>query len=415
MASYRCEHCDRVFDLDEVHGGVCPSCGTPVALTHEENATVTDPQKQEEIYQKAAELANRATGFGDWEKAGKLFLSIAGYKNADELATACQEKAEEANKEAIYLQAKNRQSHTAEGLRNRAALMRSIAGYKDADELAAAYQAEADALAAEADRTREVKEAAQQVEKQAMNKKTRRKRKFVIAGAGLALVLIAAVLVVSLVIIPAQQYEKAVKTFETGDLAAANTLFAEIPNYKDSGEYLKKISYQLGVDAIAQGQYITAVEYLEKAGQSADALTQLAVAQEALYEEGIKCLNNGEFLTAQTNFDAAGSYEDAKKYKQFCRVMRVWNGDDEEAKKMDLTKADDIVWKVMDGVWWSDDSEQELTIDINTKSGDAPDLTIQKDRLQWTMDGVTYTIQMTDLFTFTLTGNGPWAGTYYKV
>ena len=415
MASYRCEHCDRVFDLDEVHGGACPSCGTSIPLTHQQTETVTDPEKQAETYQKAVELVARAKGFGDWEKAGKLFASIAGYKDADELAARCQEKAEEANKEAIYLQAKNRQSNTAEGLRSRAALMRSIAGYKDADQLAAAYQAEADQLAAEADRTREVKEAAQQVEKQAIHQKTRRKRKFALIAAAVAVVVIVAVLIVSLVIIPANQYEKAVKTFEAGDYTAANTLFSEIPHYKDSGEYLQKISYHLGVDAVAKGQYITAVEYFEKAGQVEDAPVQLTLAQEVLYEEGLKALNNGEFTAAQTNFDAAGSYEDAKKYKQFCRALRVWNGDEDEAKKMDVAKAEDVIWKVMDGVWYSDDSEQELVIDIATKKTDSPDLTVKDNTLQWKADGVTYTIEMTDTLTCTLKGNGPWAGTYYKV
>lgn len=418
MASYHCEKCGRVFELTEDKGGVCPVCATPVSVAKgdERPEQVTDPARQAEIYDKALTLKNGAKTFGEWEKAGKLFTSIAGYKDADALAAECRAQADEANREAVYLQAKHRQGGTIEALRGKAAMMRSIAGYRDADELAAAYQQEADALAEAAAQSQKVKEEKDEAATQEVRRRDRRHRKIAIVCTAIGAAIIAVVLVISLVVLPANQYKAAVEKFTAGDYAAASEQFAGIAYYKDSTEYLQKAYYHLGLHSLQNRDLLAAEDYLDKAGDVEDAPTQLLQVRGVLYDMALTELTAGDYAAAQTHFDAVGNFEDAKKYEHFCRALRVWNGDETvDAEKLDLVKAEDIIWQVMDGLWYSEESGMEVTIQSSTRQSDTPDLTIANNMLQWKADGVTYMVKILSKTSFTLAAaDGEYNGLYEK-
>lgn len=417
MASYHCEKCGRVFELTENKGGVCPVCATPVSATEARSAErITDPAQQETVYQQALNMKNRAVAFGEWETAGKLFDRIAGYRDADTLATECRELADKASREAIYQQAKSRQGGTAEALRGKAELMRSIAGYRDADTLAETYQRLADELAEEAARSEKVKEERDQAVTQAVRQRDRRNRKVTLMCVAAGAVVVAVVLVISLFVVPANQYSEAMEKYTAGDYIGASQLFAGITYYKDSTDYLQKAYYHLGQESMLHQDYIAAEDYLDKAGGIEDSQTQLLQVRGILYDKALQELAAGEFAAAQIDFDAVGNFEDAKKYEHFCRALRVWNGDETaDAEKLDLAKAEDIIWQVMDGVWYSEESEKEITIQSATRTSDTPDLIISNNVLQWKADGVIYVVKMLSKTTFTLTAaDGEYTGFYEK-
>lgn len=418
MASYHCEKCGRVFELTEEKGGVCPVCATPVSVAKgdERPQQVTDPARQAEIYDKALTLKNNAVAFGEWEKAGKLFLSIAGYRDADTLAAECQALADKANREAVYQQAKNRQGGTIEALRGKAAMMRSIAGYRDADILAETYQRLADELAEEAARSQKVKEEKDEAVTAAVRQRDRRHRKVAIVCTAIGAAVIAVVLVISLIVVPANQYSEALEKFTAGDYIGASQQFAGIAYYKDSTEYLQKAYYHLGQESMHREDYLAAEDYLDKAGTVEDAQTQLLQVRGILYDKALQELAAGDYAAAQIDFDAVGNFEDAKKYEHFCRALRVWNGDETaDAEKLDLVKAEDIIWQVMDGLWYSEESGKEVTIQSSTRESDTPDLTISNNLLQWKVDNTTYVVKILSKTSFTLTAaDGEYNGLYEK-
>lgn len=419
MASYHCEKCGRVFEVAEgATGAVCPKCATPVSQTADKRPElVTDPARQAEIYRQAVKMKTNAVAFGEWETAEKLLLSIGDYEDAPQLAAECRTLADKSRREAIYQQAKNRQGGTIDSLRGKAELMRSIAGYRDADTLAETYQQLADELAAQAEKSAQVRDEQQQVVRQALRQRDRRNRKVALICAAVGVVIVGVVLIISLVILPANQYDAALEKFNAGDYVGASQLFGDIAYYKDSADYLQKAFYHLGQDAMVHEDYVAAENYFSQAGSFEDAATQLIQVRGILYDKALKELENGEYTAAQASFDAAGDYEDAKAYKHFCRALRVWNGDETaDASKMDLKKAEDIIWKVMDGLWYSEDSGKEITIRTASREETTPDLVIADNTtLQWTANGVTYTVEILSKTTFTLSAaSGEYVGTYYK-
>ena len=90
------------------------------------------------IYNIAIENMTKATSVDTYSIAAQQFKSISGYKDSDELAKKCYEKAENSKKDSIYAAAiALMYTSTSNGDLESAALkFQSIPGYKDADKLA---------------------------------------------------------------------------------------------------------------------------------------------------------------------------------------------------------------------------------------------------------------------------------------
>lgn len=380
MALTPCEACGFSYDSS---AGKCPACA----------------------YKQATALKARAVSFGDYETAAKLFLSAGDYKDAAAQAAACQTAAEDCNREAIYNQAIKRQGVDQTSWQGKADLMRSIAGFRDADTLAVEYQEKADVLAAEAADVLRKQEEERQKNAALANTDQKRRRRFLIIGLAVAAIVLVAVLVISLVVMPSVQYKKAIALYESGDYTAAAKAFAAVAPYEDSEQYLALSYYRLGMQAMTAGDDLTAIGHLLKAGAVEDAPAQLQVAQGRLYNAAHVALQSGDIARADDLFDAADDYEDAKAYRQFCRALRVWNGDpNADADKMNLEKAKDVLLaKLAVGVWCRDTDGAEI-ID--------PRYTVKKDQLLVELNGDTYTVEIYSLSKLRLIGSGPLAGQY---
>lgn len=412
MASYHCEKCGRVFELpDNDTTGVCPVCATPVAPASHPTDPVIAPSDRPAVYAQAQQLAQHAQTFGEWETAAKLFAGLADYQDAPQQAAACAEQADTARCEALYQQAKNRQGGTAERLYAKAELLRRIAGYRDADALAADYQRQADALAAQDVRTQKAQEQQQEQVRARERVHDRRTHRVVGWCVTAGVVLVALVVSVSLYVWPRVQYQKAAEDYENGDLLAAAERWGEIPSFADSTTRLQEVYYRLGCGAAAALDYYHAADYLERAGDYADAPAQHQEVCGALYNSAQIHLRAGDYADAQADFSAAGDYADAKAYKHYCRALRVWNEDDTvNADKLDVKKAAPILQQTLAGAWTNE--QTGATVHFPANADDA--LTAEKERLQWAHDGATYEVRLLAPDRLSLLGDGALTGFYKK-
>ena len=100
----------------------------------ESNAEET---RKQGIYQKALNAMQEQTEQG-YHKAAELFVSVAGYKDADKLRVECETNAEETRKQGIYQNALNTMNtaKTELAFRSAAAVFKTIPGFKDSESLA---------------------------------------------------------------------------------------------------------------------------------------------------------------------------------------------------------------------------------------------------------------------------------------
>ncbi len=383
MAFLPCEKCGFPH---EPSAGKCPAC----------------------TYEQATALKARATSFGDYETAAKLFLSAGNYKDAAAQAMLCRTAAENCNREAIYNQAVKRQGVDKTSWQGKADLMRSLAGYRDADVLADEYQQKADAFAAEEETALREKEEERQKEAARAHTDHKRRRKYLLITLAAAAGVLIAVLVISLVVMPSLQYKKALALYDNADYAAAAKAFAAVAPYEDSEQYLSLSYYRLGIQAARAGDDLSALNNFLKAGTAEDAPLQAQAAKERLYNTAKKALENGNIAKADDLFNAADDYADAKAYRHFCRALRVWNGDsDADASKVNLEKAKDVLLNKIGAYgWYCENNNEEILPNA------AHHFTVEKDRLLWELNGVSYTVEMYSLRNLRLIGDGPLAGLY---
>ena len=227
---------------DELRGCIC------YINERNENARL------EGIYSGAVqEMQKAATQQAFLAAAGK-FDTIPGYQDAKALAETCRQKAEESRKDAIY---SNGKTFTAQAEREGFSYRRriddyefaikefsKISGWRDADELAAACQKSLEELEAQDKAEREEKErkrvAAAAEEARAAKQ---RKKTALLLLAGVAVV-IAVLLVVFQVIVPSVRYRSAEKLLAAGDYTGAIEAFGALGDYKDAKEQSKNAEEQ---------------------------------------------------------------------------------------------------------------------------------------------------------------------------
>ena len=96
-------------------------------------AAGTEDLRQEQIYQKAADLAREDTE-DSYQKAAELFASVPAYRDAQDKSAKCREKAEGIRKEQVYRNAVKLASYRSMAeLEEAARLFGTVSGYKDAD------------------------------------------------------------------------------------------------------------------------------------------------------------------------------------------------------------------------------------------------------------------------------------------
>ena len=216
-----------------------------------ENACLTG------IYNGAVNAMNSANSEGEYKAAAKIFKSIPGFKDADNLVEKCLDKAEVCRKDALYNSACS--NMTGNIIRNYESAIRkfeTISGWKDADEKIYACQKKIEEIKAKAEAERLEAERKAEEHRIAVEKAKKKAKKVFIAIASVACVCAVFLILLKTVIIPKQKYNQAMELIASGDYDSAYALLEEIGDN----------------EAIASNKYDRAIKYIDSGDYKAACL-----------------------------------------------------------------------------------------------------------------------------------------------
>jgi len=200
-----------------------------------ENTRLTD------IYENAQCSMRNAQSEDAYKKAADIFKSISGFKDADALAEECLEEAEKSRKDAVYAGAKSKM--TANKITEYEAAIKmfeTISGWRDADELIYASQKEIEKLKAKAEADRLERERQAQIRAAQAEKARKRNKKIAMIATPIVCVFIAFLIVLNAVIIPTSKYNAAMKLYNDGKYTEAISAFEALDGYRDSTTQIDK-------------------------------------------------------------------------------------------------------------------------------------------------------------------------------
>nr|MCR5694479.1 DUF6273 domain-containing protein [Clostridia bacterium] len=254
----------RPFDANKNYQMAVKTGGEDLteALRNYAEAARTSYEKRykADLFRKAAECFNSAKSESDFIKASELFRKIPGYQNADALAERCLLEAENCRKDAVYAEASALMTGSEKNrYEDAASKFASLEGWKDSGEKILACQ--------EKIREIEAEEEAKRLAKREKKKKTG----IALCIAALAMILCAAIFVLAVtVIVPLFKYNAAVSLYGAGKYEEAAEAFAELEEYRDSEELLKKSKaaydderFQKAQELYNSGKYEESIEILD--------------------------------------------------------------------------------------------------------------------------------------------------------
>lgn len=104
------------------------------------------------------------------------------------------------------------------------------------------------------------------------------------------------------------EYSKAAQALANGDYGTAITVFGELGDYEDSAAQLTEAKYQQALAALKQGDYANALTQLQELKKYKDAEDQ---AKEAKYQNAKKLLDAKNYTKARSAFRSLNGYKDS--------------------------------------------------------------------------------------------------------
>jgi len=238
--------------------------------------------------------------------------SIAGWKDATEIALSCPGLAEEARKQLVYNSAVQKaKMNTVDSYNEAIGIMQEIKGWKDVNDKVYEYENCVRELKNKAEAERKAEAQREKERKAAAAKK---KRNIIIASIAAA-ICVAVIIVVTTVIIPSSKYSKADKLLSQGSYLEAVEIFKEIPTFKDSQD--KIVASAVGL--INEGDFDSGIAILEEMDGYGNSEEKI---NEAKYTIAESLEENGEYASAAMAFGKLGisGYSDSAD-----RSMKLWN------------------------------------------------------------------------------------------
>jgi tetratricopeptide (TPR) repeat protein len=209
--------------------------------------------RKQGIYDYALDTMSSANTEKEYLKAALLFRSTITFNQAKELEKTCREKAEICRKDAIYDIAVSLKSHgRISDLADAIEEFKKIPDYKDSNE-------QIDACNSQIEKLKKQEEARRKAEREKQEAAAKKKKKIIKIGTPMAAALIAFIIVLNTVILPASKYKKAIKLMDSGDYESAYTLLTEL-DYKDSADQAHSCLTQIYGNTKV-GDYITFGSY----------------------------------------------------------------------------------------------------------------------------------------------------------
>lgn len=177
----------------------------------------------EKMYKISVDLMATAKTEEDFINLAESFELLENFKDSKELAAKCREKAEEAKKESIYLNAiKLYNSDSVTEVKKSVDKFNKIINYKDVD----------DRIILSEEKLKQLNSIAKEQQIVYLKK---RKRKFIIVLSIVAVIVVGIILAFVITnVIKSNNYNSAIQLLESGQYQEAYDLFCELGDYKDS-------------------------------------------------------------------------------------------------------------------------------------------------------------------------------------
>lgn len=213
------------------------------------------------IYNAVVQMMESADSEGLYKAAASKFRDISGFKDADELAQECLEKAEVCRKDEIYNNGcRCLGDNTIVAMNAAVQYFKSISGWKDADEKVYACQKKIEEIKAKQEAERLEKERKAEIERKEAERIAKRNKKIAMIATPIVCAVVAFIIVLNSVIIPNSKYKAALELYDAGNSDEAYSIFQELGNYKDSAEKagnIKVIKIKEKLKNANVGSYVT--------------------------------------------------------------------------------------------------------------------------------------------------------------
>ena len=297
------------------------------------------------LYNSAVSAMNSADTEQQYKSAASKFSAIKPFRDAEDKAKLCLEKAEISRKDAIYDSAVSSMSEgTIPAYKKAIDAFKTIEEWKDsstkiydcersiyeieqkeeADRIEAARLAEEKRL--EEERIAEEKRIEAErlaEEKRIADAKAAKKRKTIIAiTTPIVCACIAFVIVLNTIIIPNSKYQDAISLMDSKKYDDAVALLDEIPDYKDAGEKRKEALYLYAISYQDGEQYENAITTFEQIKDYKDSNDRIIVCQTAIldnkYSAALALMKDGKYENAITSFEEIKTHKDSAKQISTC-------------------------------------------------------------------------------------------------
>ena len=144
--------------------------------------------------------------------------------------------------------------------------------------------------------------------------------------------------------IPKKSYEDAVSFYEQKNYEAAEKKFKELGSYKDSEEYLEKVTtertYENAVKAYEEEDYEAAGKLFSQVSDYSDSADYLKQIEAAMtYQDAKEAFENEDYETAETGFSQVQDYSDSGEYIKQIDRERIYQDAYELYEQKEYTAA----------------------------------------------------------------------------
>lgn len=256
-------------------------------IERNENARLTG------IYHTAVSAMKAADTEAEFKMAAETFKTILYFKDANELANECLDRAEACRKDAIYADAVSQMTgNIVSSYETAIQKFSTISGWKDVDEQVYACQKKIEEIKLE--QIREAELARIEAEKTA-----KKRKKTITISMLIIIVCIASIVLLTTVIIPKQKYYKAMRMLDSGDYEAAYSLLEEL----GKSDVIASNKYDRAISLIDNQDYEAAYSLLEELGKN-------DVIASNKYDRAISFINSGDYEGAYLLLDGL-DYKDS--------------------------------------------------------------------------------------------------------
>lgn len=148
-------------------------------------------------------------------------------------------------------------------------------------------------------------------------------------------------LLITKVILPSINYNKATALLEQGNYAEAAAMFEKLGNFKNASEMILEVAYQEAASLMDAGNFKDAIPIFRSLNAYKDSASKLSTCQNTVdYEKAMNAFTDKDYTTAAPLFKRLGEYQDSKKKLEACYI--AIHGEDVYKKISSLKVGDQV-------------------------------------------------------------------------